>query len=59
MKKFLPFTGLFLIIRGTIVLLTTRLGHLATHNSLLIAGLLLITLGILLHIRFIKHQSRY
>ena len=37
----------------------TRINALSSHNSLLLTGLLLIVAGILLHIRNIKHESKY
>ena len=57
MKKLPHFLGLFLIIIGTMVLIATRFSTLSTHNSLLVAGLLFIIAGIILHIRSIKHES--
>ncbi len=59
MKKLLPFLGLFLIIIGTILLIATRFSTLSSHNSLLVAGLLCILSGIILHIRRIKHESKF
>jgi len=59
MKKYAPFTGLFLIIIGTLTLILTRLEQLSNLNTLLLAGLLFIILGIVLHIRSIKHQDNY
>ncbi len=59
MKKLTPYSGLFLIIIGTIVLIMTRISTLSTHNSLLVAGLLCILSGIILHIRSIKHESNF
>lgn len=59
MKKFAPFWGLFLIIIGTLALVLTRLEQLSNLNTLLLAGLLFIILGIVLHIRSIKQQDNY
>ena len=59
MKKLTPFLGILLIIIGTMVLIATRFSTLASHNSLLLAGLLCIIAGIWLHIRSIKHDSRF
>lgn len=59
MKKFAPFLGLFLIIIGTLALVLTRLEQLSDLNTLLLAGLLFIILGIVLHIRSIKQQDNY
>ena len=59
MKKYLPYTGIFLIILGTIVLAATRIFSLTSLNSMLLIGLLLIIAGIVIHIRSIKHESRY
>jgi uncharacterized membrane protein HdeD (DUF308 family) len=59
MKKLTPFIGILLIIIGTLVLIATRFSTLSSHNSLLITGLLCIVAGICLHIRAIKHESRY
>ena len=41
------------------MLIATRFSTLATHNWLLISGLLLIVAGIVFHIRSIKHESNY
>ncbi|MBQ2208516.1 MAG: hypothetical protein II404_00950 [Prevotella sp.] len=57
MKKFAHYKGIFLIIIGTLVLLATRFHALASHNSLLVTGLLLIVAGIVAHIWSIKHES--
>ena len=59
MKKFAPFLGLFLIIIGTLALILSRLEQLSNLNTLLLAGLLFIILGIVLHIRSIKQQDNY
>lgn len=59
MKKLTTYLGLFLIIIGTIALIATRFSTLSTHNSLLVAGLLCILSGIILHIRSIKHESYF
>ena len=59
MKKMIPYAGVILIILGTIVLLCTRFKALNDSNSLLLAGLLLIVVGILLHVRIIKHGGNY
>ena len=57
--KVKPFAGLALIILGTLALILTRVTSLATSNALLLTGLLFIIAGIWLHIRSIKHESRY
>ncbi|MBQ3698696.1 MAG: hypothetical protein II886_02200 [Prevotella sp.] len=57
MKKFAHYIGIFLIIIGTLVLLATRFHTLASLNSLLVTGLLLIVAGIVVHIWSIKHES--
>ena len=54
MKKLTPYSGLFLIIIGTLVLIATRFSTLSSHNSLLVTGLFCILSGIWLHIRSIK-----
>ena len=59
MKKIPHFSGLFLIIIGTLVLLLTRFHSLASHNWLLLTGLCCIVAGIVLHIRSIKRESQY
>ena len=59
MKKLTPFLGIFLILIGTIVLISTRISALSSHNSLLISGLLCIIAGIVVHIRNIKHESQF
>ena len=59
MKKITPFLGLTLIITGALLLFSTRLQLLTHANWPLLTGLLLIILGIILHIRSIKHDSRY
>ena len=59
MKKYLPYTGIFLIFLGTIVLAATRIFSLTSLNSMLLIGLILIIAGIVIHIRSIKHESRY
>jgi len=59
MKKLPPITGIVLIIIGTLALAMTRLSALSSSNALLITGLTLIVAGIWLHIRHIKHESRY
>ena len=59
MKKLTPFLGILLIIIGTMVLIATRFSTLASHNLLLFAGLACIIAGIWLHIRSIKHDSRF
>ena len=59
MKFFKHYIGIILIIIGAIVLISTRLSTLATHNWLLLSGLFLIVAGIVFHIRSIKHESNY
>ena len=59
MKKTPRFPGLLLIIIGTLVLLLTRFHSLSSHNWLLLAGMVCITAGIIIHIRSIKGESRY
>ena len=59
MKKKPRFSGIFLIIIGTLVLLLTRLHSLSSHNWLLLTGLCCIVAGIVIHIRSIKSESRY
>lgn len=59
MKKVKQYIGIYLIILGTLVLMLTRTRSLASMNTLLIAGLLLIVSGIVLHIRSIKGDSEY
>ena len=57
MKKLTPYSGLFLIIIGTLVLIATRFSPFSSSNRMLLSGLLLIVAGIVLHIRSIKHES--
>jgi len=59
MKNLIPYAGAILIILGTIVLLCTRIQALDDRNCLLLAGLLLIVAGILLHVHIIKHGGNY
>ena len=59
MKKLAPFIGIILIIIGTMILITTRFSTLASHNSLLIVGLLCIMAGIVMHIKSIKQDSKF
>ena len=59
MKYFQQNVGLILIIIGTLTLVLTRLPALNAHNSLLVAGLVIIVAGGILHIRSIKHDSRF
>ena len=59
MKKFTDNAGVILILLGTTLLVTTRIGKWSTHNWLLLIGLLLIVAGVFVHIRSIKHESRY
>ena len=54
MKKISPYIGICLIILGVLTLAATRLEQFADSNPMLLAGLLLITGGILMHIRSIK-----
>ena len=57
MKKLPPYLGLFLIILGTMVLVTTRFAPFSSSNWILLSGLLLIVAGIVLHIHSIKRES--
>ena len=59
MKKKPHFSGILLIIIGTLVLLLTRFHSLSSHNWLLLTGLCFIIAGIVKHIRSIKRESRY
>ena len=59
MKKTARFLGIILILLGVLTLTSTRLPALVGSNILLLAGLLLIIVGILLHIRIIKHDNNY
>ena len=59
MKKKATNWGLYLIIIGTLLLVLTRISILSTYNWLLVTGLLCIIIGIVLHIRSIKHESGY
>ena len=59
MKKKATNWGLNLIIIGTLLLVLTRISILSTYNWLLVTGLLSIIVGIVLHIRSIKHESGY
>ncbi len=59
MKIFKHYLGIFLIIIGTIALVTTRFSLFSSSNWMLLSGLLLIVAGIVLHIRTIKHESNY
>ena len=59
MKKLTPFIGILLIIIGTMVLILTRFSDLASHNSLLIVGLVCVMAGIVMHIKSIKQDSRF
>ena len=59
MKKLTPFIGILLIIIGTMVLILTRFSDLASHNALLIVGLLCVMAGIVMHIKSIKQDSRF
>lgn len=59
MDKIKYYAGLFLIILGVLVLVLTRIASLSGNNILLLTGLLLIVAGIIVHIRSIKHESRY
>jgi len=54
MKKYASYTGLFMIIIGTLLLTATKICQWDTHNWLLLSGLLCIVSGIVLHIRSIK-----
>lgn len=56
MKKAKPFIGIILVVIGTLTLTATQLKALNDSNWLLLAGLLLIVAGILLHIRIIKGE---
>ena len=59
MKIFKHYLGIFLIVIGTIALVTTRFSLFSSSNWMLLSGLLLIVAGIVLHIRTIKHESNY
>lgn len=59
MKKHTQYIGFYLIILGSLVLMSTRLHALSCYNSLLLTGLLLIVVGSVVHIHFIKHDSKY
>ena len=59
MKKLTTYIGILLIILGTLTLALTRLNSLSNSNWLLLLGLLFIILGIVMHIRKIKHESNY
>ena len=59
MKKLTPFIGILLIVIGTMVLIMTSYSNLASHNALLIVGLLCIIAGIVMHIKSIKQDSRF
>ena len=59
MKKKSRFSGIFLIVIGTLVLLLTRFHSLSNHNWLLLIGLCCIVAGIFQHIRSIKRESQY
>jgi uncharacterized membrane protein HdeD (DUF308 family) len=59
MKKLTPFIGILLIVIGTMVLIMTSFSNLASHNALLIVGLLCIIAGIVMHIKSIKQDSRF
>lgn len=59
MKKKSRFSGLLLIIIGTLVLFATRFHGLSSHNWLLLTGLCCIVAGIITHIRSTKRESRY
>ncbi len=59
MKKLISYSGIILIITGTLVLLATRFHVLASHNSILITGLFLIVAGTIAHIWNIKQESKY
>ena len=59
MKKVAPFIGIILIVLGALLLISTRWQLLANANWPLYTGLLLITIGIILHIRSIKRESHY
>ena len=59
MKKLPPYIGIYLIILGVLALLATRFHSFASHNTILLSGLLAIVLGILLYIRGVKHETDY
>lgn len=59
MDKIKHYAGLILIILGVLALVLTRIASLSGNNILLLTGLLLIVAGIIVHIRSIKHESRY
>lgn len=50
---------MMLIVLGTLALVATRLKALNSNNTLLLAGLLMIVVGIVVHIRSIRHASEY
>ena len=51
--------GLLLIISGVLLLALTRIDTLSSSNTLLLTGLLCNVVGIVLHIKSIKHESQY
>ena len=59
MKRIISYAGVALIVAGALTLAATRIGNLSNNNWLLVGGLLLIVVGIVLHIRSIKHESKY
>lgn len=59
MDKIKHYAGVFLILLGVLALVLTRIASLSGNNMLLLTGLLLIVAGIIVHIRSIKHESRY
>ncbi len=59
MKKYTRFISLIFIIIGTFTLMMTRLKSLIGNNTVLITGLFFIVLGIILHIYYIKNESKY
>ena len=59
MEKIKEHAGVALIVIGTLTLAATRLPSLSSSNTLLLAGLLCIVGGTLLHIHTIKHESNY
>ena len=59
MKKSASYAGVFLILLGTLLLVLTRFRALTGNNMLLLAGLLTIICGIVLHLLLIKHSSKY
>ena len=53
------YAGVILIMLGTLTLATTRISSLASSNTLLVIGFMLVVAGIGVHIWSIKHESKY